>query len=103
MAPAGAVLTVLLLLYDDFGPHVDGGVWFSLSFLCAVFYGLLSGDFKLSALFGFLFFSTFPFAILLHYHEAPPPSAVPYLLMYGLGFALLGVISALIGRRLPLE
>lgn len=103
MAPAGAVLTVLLLLYYVFGPHVDGGVWFSLSFLFAVFYGLLSGDFKLSALFGFLFsFITFPFALFLH-GGVLPLSAVPYLLMYGLGFALLGVISALIGRRLPLE
>ena len=65
-------------------------------------YGAFSEDPKLSTLFGFLFSLEFPLTLAL-LGDVPPPSVILCLLMYGLGFALLGVISALIGRRLPLK
>ena len=96
-ARVGVLITGILILYNTTAFR-EGGLWASLAFLFAVFYGVLSDDLKLSALFGFLFFLTFPLAISLFYHEALS-SSLPFLLLWGLVFALLGGISAWIGRR----
>ena len=100
---AGAVLTVILLLFYAFARYEDGGIYIIPSLCCAVIYGLLSDDTKLAAFFGFLFYLAYPLAIILLLHEIPPPSALPYILLWGLVTALLGVIFEWIGRRASLE
>lgn len=97
-AHVGVLLTGILLLYYTTA-FTEGGLWISLAFLFAVFYGVLSGDFKLSTFFGFLFYLGFPLAVLLFSHDVPPPSAMPFILLWGLVSALLGGISAWIGGR----
>ena len=71
--------------------------------LVVVFYGLLAKDLKLAALFGVVFVFAFFFGIAARDHAVPPPSAIPPILLYSVLNALLGVISALIGRRVPME
>ena len=93
--PAGVVLFVCLILLS---PGLADGGWIFFSFLFAVVYGLFSKDIMLSAIFGFLFLFAFPLTLALFYHDVPPTSAIPYLLMYGLFCALLSVISARIAR-----
>ena len=100
--PVGAVLFVCLILLS---PGLADGSWLFIfiSFLFAVGYGLFSKDIMLSAIFGFLFFLSFPCAIILRYHDVPPPAALPYLLLWGLVTALIGVISGWVGRKMPFE
>ena len=97
-AHVGVLITGILLLYYTIA-FTEGGLWTSLAFLFAVFYGVLSGDFKRSTLFGFLFFLEFPLTVLLFSHDVPPSSALPFILLWGLVSALLGGISAWIGGR----
>ena len=100
---AGAVFTGILLLFYAFGAYGDDGFYFLPSMIIVVLYGWVSRDFKLSAIFGFLFFLAFPCAIILRYHDVPPPAALPYLLLWGLVTVLMGVISVWVGRKMPSE
>jgi len=100
--PTG-VLLVGILLWFYTNAATEGGLWFSLVILFTVFYGVLSGDLKLSALFGILFLVASFMAFSLFEQNAPLSSAIPFILIWGLGFALLGVIASNIGRRASLE
>lgn len=92
------IMGILSLFYST--TITEGGPFFSLTFLFAVFYGLLTSELKLSAFFGFIFQLDFYLGISLYVQETPPLSAIPIILIGGVLTAFLGGISAWIGKRI---
>lgn len=95
------IMGILLLFYST--AFTEGGLLFSLTFLFAVFYGLLTSELKLSAFFGFIFQLDLYLGISIYVRETPPLSAIPIILIGGLITAFLGGISAWLGRRILYE
>jgi len=92
---------ILLLFYST--AFTEGGLLFSLTFIFAVFYGLLTSELKLSVFFGFIFQLDLYLGVSLYVQETPPLSAIPTILIGGLLTAFSGGISAWIGKRILYE
>ena len=90
---AGIGLTGILLLQYA-GYFGSGNFIFGPALLFAALYGWVSRDFKLSVIFGVLFFLALPCVLFLRTHDVPPPSVLPFFLLWGLVTPLMGVIWA---------